>query len=183
MSSRKTPRTRHYEPIRGQPAATHTAPWPLHPSAMRPWAPGSGVRSGHGRTRTSRRTGRKRPRTGPVGAVMLTTAARITALTWYFRMPARCRHRPRHRRDRLERHPVPGVGAPAGRPAVVAHRRQNASGRGASPGTDSKPQSSAASSRAAVFSLFTDFVVCISPNQQFSRHRSITSRNFVEYLE
>jgi hypothetical protein len=65
------------------------------PSAMRPWTPGSGpVRStdgygpAHGRER-------KRPRTGPVGAVMLTILARITTLTCYFRMPARCRRRPR----------------------------------------------------------------------------------------
>jgi hypothetical protein len=57
------------------------------PSAMRPWVPGFGVRAGHGRARTSPRTGaekatdgggkghgrgRKRPRTGPVGAVTLT---------------------------------------------------------------------------------------------------------------
>ena len=41
--------------------------------------------------------GRKRPRTGPVGAVMQTALTRIPALTWHFRMPARCRRRPRHR--------------------------------------------------------------------------------------
>ncbi len=42
------------------------------PSAMRPWAPGFGVRAVHGRAGTSLRTGAERPRTGPVGAVMPT---------------------------------------------------------------------------------------------------------------
>ena len=40
---------------------------------------------------------RKRPRTGPAGAVMQTALTRIPALTCHFRMPARCRRRPRHR--------------------------------------------------------------------------------------
>src|SRR5271166_2658164 len=39
---------------------------------------------------------RKRPRTGPAGAVMQTALARIPALTCHFRMPALCRRRPRH---------------------------------------------------------------------------------------
>ena len=67
----------------------------LPPSAMGPWAPGSGaVRAtdgggtGHGRAR-------KRPRTGPVGAVMQTALTWIPPLTCHFRMPAPCRRRPR----------------------------------------------------------------------------------------
>jgi hypothetical protein len=69
------------------------------PSAICPWAPGSGVRAvhrpwqnrprtgadqptdeygrAHGRPRTSPRTGRKRPRTGPVGAVTPTAPIRV----------------------------------------------------------------------------------------------------------
>ena len=82
------------------------------PSAIRPWTPGSGVRAVHGpwvnrpRTGTDRPTDghgpahgreRKRPRTGPAGAVMQTALTRIPALTCHFRMPAPCRRRPRHR--------------------------------------------------------------------------------------
>ena len=81
-------------------------------SAIRPWTPGSGVRAVHGpwvnrpRTGTDRPTDghgpahgreRKRPRTGPGGAVMQTALTRIPALTCHFRMPALCRRRPRHR--------------------------------------------------------------------------------------
>ncbi len=81
------------------------------PSAIRPWTPGSGVRAVHGpwvnrpRTGTDRPTdghgpahgrARRRPRTGPAGAVMQTALARIPALTCHFRMPALCRRRPRH---------------------------------------------------------------------------------------
>ena len=40
---------------------------------------------------------RKRPRTGPAGAVMQTALTRIPALTCHFRMPALCRRHPRHR--------------------------------------------------------------------------------------
>jgi hypothetical protein len=57
--------------------------------------PGS-VRSTDGRGPAHGR-GRKRPRTGPAGAVMLTAPARIPALTCHFRMPVRCRRPPRHR--------------------------------------------------------------------------------------
>ena len=74
------------------------------PSAMRPWAPGSGGSTAHGRRRNWPRTRAKRPTDaggkatdGPAGAVMLTAPARIPALTCHFRMPARCRRRPRHR--------------------------------------------------------------------------------------
>ena len=82
------------------------------PSAMRPWVPGFGVRAVHEprrnppRTGTDRPTdghgpahgrGRRRPRTGPAGAVMQTALTRIPALTCHFRMPAPCRRRPRHR--------------------------------------------------------------------------------------
>jgi hypothetical protein len=41
-------------------------------SAICPWVPGSGGFAVHGRARTSSRTGAERPRTEPVGAVMLT---------------------------------------------------------------------------------------------------------------
>ena len=82
------------------------------PSAMRPWVPGFGVRAVHEprrkppRTGTDRPTdghgpahgrGRRRPRTGPAGAVMQTPLTRIPALTCHFRMTAPCRRRPRHR--------------------------------------------------------------------------------------
>jgi hypothetical protein len=61
----------------------HPAP---PPSAMRPCAPGLV----HGR-------GRKKPRTGVMGAVTLTVRPGYVPLTWHFRMPARCGHLPRHR--------------------------------------------------------------------------------------
>jgi hypothetical protein len=68
----------------------------LPPSVMRPWFPEFGAvpatdggGPAHGRTR-------KKPRTGPVGAVIRTAPTRIPALTCHFRMPARCRRHPRH---------------------------------------------------------------------------------------
>ena len=64
----------------------------------------------HGRPRTSPRTRRKRPRTGPVGAVTLTVSPGFSPLTCHFRMPARCRRLPRHRGLRLGVLGAEGVG-------------------------------------------------------------------------
>ena len=68
----------------------------LPPSAMRPWVPGPEGRAestdGHGSTDGGGKghgRARKRPRTGPLGAVRLTVLTRIPALTCHFRMPAR----------------------------------------------------------------------------------------------
>jgi hypothetical protein len=77
-------------PVCGKPAVSPTARQAPTPSAMRPWAPGSGtVRAadgggtGHGRRR-------KRPRTGPVGAVIPTVPPGFSPLTCHFRMRAYC---------------------------------------------------------------------------------------------
>jgi hypothetical protein len=61
-------------------------PW----SAMRPCVLDSWGRSAHGR-------GRKRPRTGAVGAVTLTVRPVFPPVTCLFRLPARCRCCPRRR--------------------------------------------------------------------------------------
>jgi hypothetical protein len=68
----------------------------LPPSAMRPWAPDPGAVRPTDGSGTAHGRERKRPRTGPVGAVIPTAPIRIPALTCHFRRPARCRRRPRH---------------------------------------------------------------------------------------
>jgi hypothetical protein len=71
------------------------------PSAMRPWAPGFGVRAvrrpwwtGHGRARTSLRTGTDQPTAearkatdGADGSSYTHRPPRFFPLTWHFRMP------------------------------------------------------------------------------------------------
>jgi hypothetical protein len=74
------------------------------PSAMRPWAPGSGGRAGHGRRWNGPRTGTEiptdgsgRPRTRPVGAVTPTVRPAFWLFTWHFRIPNQYHRLPRRR--------------------------------------------------------------------------------------
>ena len=88
------------------------------PSAIGPCAPGLG----HGQER-------ERPRTGPVGAVLLTVRPASWTLTWHFRMPAHCPRFPcyqcLHPRRRERRDPLMGsISLPvdAVRAALQQHR-------------------------------------------------------------
>jgi hypothetical protein len=81
------------------------------PSAMRPWAPGSGAersadhgRTGHGRARTSLRTATDQPTDearkatdAADGSSYTHRPPRFFPLTWHFRMPEDYRRPPRHR--------------------------------------------------------------------------------------
>jgi hypothetical protein len=75
------------------------------PSAICPWTPNfwahastDGHGPAHGRLRTSPRTGRKRPRTGLVGAVRPTANPRFSPLTCHFMRPVQCPRNPGPRR-------------------------------------------------------------------------------------